>query len=271
MKNQLVMKASWLWRSLWVGALLVAAVPLVSAADDVALVQQALKLRHFYYGEVDGNFDAATLGALRRFQFRNGLPGTGEMDNATVEMLTGAPLLRTSANPSIATQSERTPEFARPVQKEGDRAAMSAAGKADQRADRKVDQQPAFSAGVETREQRPVPQAAHTESVQSWASQHRAPLENRVEVRRAIPITLADPVDRSEASPEVETTVAAHFTGQDGHVYTYYRKTRATTPEASESPALPPSLSYGAGGTAFSFSQELSDAGANPGGNFARR
>lgn len=233
MKSHSLMKISWLRRPLLVAAFLAASVQLVSAegnsADNrVTQVQQALKLKHFYYGDVDGNFDSATQSALLRFQFRNGLPGTGAMDDVTVGALTGISFSPKPVSANIAAQAERVPQIARPVEKDEDRIAASATVNAVQK--------PAFSASADASAQRPVPHAAFTVSVQSWADQHRAPVEDRVEVRRAIPIAPVDPMDRPEASPEALTTVVAHFTGQDGHVYTYYRKIRTSLPEMFNSP-----------------------------------
>jgi peptidoglycan hydrolase-like protein with peptidoglycan-binding domain len=49
--------------------------------------QQALKDQGFYYGEVSGNKDADTTAAIRRYQIRNGLQITGELNDETIKSL----------------------------------------------------------------------------------------------------------------------------------------------------------------------------------------
>jgi peptidoglycan hydrolase-like protein with peptidoglycan-binding domain len=50
-------------------------------------VQQALKDQGFYYGEVTGEKTADTTAAIRRYQIRNGLQITGEIDAETLRSL----------------------------------------------------------------------------------------------------------------------------------------------------------------------------------------
>jgi len=61
-----------------------------SAARADALmesVQKALKDQGFYYGEVSGRKDADTTAAIRRYQIRNGLQITGELNAETQKSL----------------------------------------------------------------------------------------------------------------------------------------------------------------------------------------
>lgn len=50
-------------------------------------VQQALKDQGFYYGEVTGSKDADTAAAIRRYQIRNGLQITGDLNDETIKSL----------------------------------------------------------------------------------------------------------------------------------------------------------------------------------------
>jgi peptidoglycan hydrolase-like protein with peptidoglycan-binding domain len=59
----------------------------VYADDSTASAQQALKDQGFYYGEITGRKDADTTAAIRRYQIRNGLKITGEVDSETQRSL----------------------------------------------------------------------------------------------------------------------------------------------------------------------------------------
>src|SRR5437868_5173800 len=50
-------------------------------------VQQALKDQGFYYGEITGQKDADTTAAIRRYQIRNGLQITGDLNTETLRSL----------------------------------------------------------------------------------------------------------------------------------------------------------------------------------------
>jgi peptidoglycan hydrolase-like protein with peptidoglycan-binding domain len=57
-------------------------------ADDLTkAVQQHLKDRGFYYGPVDGHGSDETSAAIRRYQIRNGLRVTGQLDDETFSSL----------------------------------------------------------------------------------------------------------------------------------------------------------------------------------------
>lgn len=63
------------------------AVSLARADSVTATVQQKLKDQGFYYGEITGNNDADTTAAIRRYQIRNGLKITGELNAETQKSL----------------------------------------------------------------------------------------------------------------------------------------------------------------------------------------
>jgi peptidoglycan hydrolase-like protein with peptidoglycan-binding domain len=234
-------KTAWLRGSLLAVAISAFSVQMAIADDQVALVQETLKLKHFYYGEVDGNFDCATQSALRRFQFRNGIPGTGEMDPVTLQSLAGKPSTPTAPGGIIFAQTVRDRDLGSQNQNTDNYPEANA--KADE--SRKVS--PVIHA---TREQRNDMHGGYAEQFPSWSAQHRAFFDDGVEVRRAIPIApkMSDeengipraipvsPLDSigEASSREVVTTEVGHFSGQDGHVYTYTRKVRTLAPDTSD-------------------------------------
>jgi peptidoglycan hydrolase-like protein with peptidoglycan-binding domain len=60
---------------------------LVQADQLVESVQQALKDEGFYYGEVSGEMNANLTAAIRRYQIRNGLQVTGNLNDETLRAL----------------------------------------------------------------------------------------------------------------------------------------------------------------------------------------
>src|SRR5437867_5472679 len=57
------------------------------ADQTVQSVQQALTDQGFYYGNVTGEKSAETTAAIRRYQIRNGLQVTGEINSETLRSL----------------------------------------------------------------------------------------------------------------------------------------------------------------------------------------
>jgi len=79
--NKISMKTRMAVLVLWAG------IGLLRADDATANVQQALKEQGFYYGEISGEKNADTVAAIRRFQIRNGLQVTGELNEETLRAL----------------------------------------------------------------------------------------------------------------------------------------------------------------------------------------
>jgi peptidoglycan hydrolase-like protein with peptidoglycan-binding domain len=87
-------------------AILLAGTALLRADDAIANLQQALKDQGFYYGEVTGQKDADTTAAIRRFQIRNGLQVTGELNDETVRALG----LNNASQPARTSTPAATPD-----------------------------------------------------------------------------------------------------------------------------------------------------------------
>src|SRR6266481_4047447 len=59
----------------------------VRADQTIQSVQQTLKDQGFYYGNASGDKSAETTAAIRRYQIRNGLQVTGEINPETLRSL----------------------------------------------------------------------------------------------------------------------------------------------------------------------------------------
>lgn len=71
-----------------IAALMLLASLMLTRADQlVESVQQALKDQGFYYGEISGEKNANLNAAIRRYQIRNGLQVTGELNTETLQSL----------------------------------------------------------------------------------------------------------------------------------------------------------------------------------------
>jgi peptidoglycan hydrolase-like protein with peptidoglycan-binding domain len=67
--------------------LLILPAGMLFADPVIESVQQALKDEGFFYGDVTGNKDADTAAAIRRYQIRNGLQITGDLNDETLKAL----------------------------------------------------------------------------------------------------------------------------------------------------------------------------------------
>ena len=75
---------------------------LVRADQTTERAQQVLKDQGFYYGEITGEKNADTTAAIRRYQIRNGLQVTGELNEETVHALES---VSSSSSPAVAKAS----------------------------------------------------------------------------------------------------------------------------------------------------------------------
>jgi len=71
-------------RSLLCFAVTLCAISFVHADEAIRSLQQTLKSQGFYYGAVTGDKNAETTAAIRRYQIRNGLNVTGEINEETL-------------------------------------------------------------------------------------------------------------------------------------------------------------------------------------------
>jgi peptidoglycan hydrolase-like protein with peptidoglycan-binding domain len=83
-------------------------VRLVSADDNVRAVQMKLRDGGFYSGEIDGAYSSQLSAALTRYQIRNGLPITGQLDVDTSKALGAEPaVMKTAADSAQSSETWR--------------------------------------------------------------------------------------------------------------------------------------------------------------------
>lgn len=78
------------------------------ADQSIVDVQRALKGQGFYYGEINGQKDADTTAAIRRYQIRNGLQITGDLNDETLKAIMSASANSAPQSPA-ASGSNRPP------------------------------------------------------------------------------------------------------------------------------------------------------------------
>ena len=94
----------------------IGSITLVRADQLIESVQQTLKDQGFYYGEISGETNATLTAAIRRYQIRNGLQVTGELNDETLRSLgiksSGSPrqtVKSGSPTPPAASTLEESP------------------------------------------------------------------------------------------------------------------------------------------------------------------
>jgi peptidoglycan hydrolase-like protein with peptidoglycan-binding domain len=88
---------------------------LVLADSTVQQAQEKLKEQGFYFGQINGDKDADTIAAIRRFQIRNGLQVTGELDQETLRALRAASTATATPQPPNLEGPSNTAERAAPA------------------------------------------------------------------------------------------------------------------------------------------------------------
>ncbi len=116
-----------------IAVLLPAFVLLATVRADQALedVQQALKDQGFYYGQVTGEKNAETTAAIRRYQIRNGLQVTGELNEETLRSIKSNSAAVSAASPSPALVSPAQPHPVPPPDRSDPRDDSSSSPKTD--------------------------------------------------------------------------------------------------------------------------------------------
>ena len=92
------MKIVWACLLIWTASTAVA-----FADQSIADVQQSLKDQGFYYGQITGQKDADTTAAIRRYQIRNGLQITGDLDDETLRSIRAGPKTTVQSSPAPAS------------------------------------------------------------------------------------------------------------------------------------------------------------------------
>jgi peptidoglycan hydrolase-like protein with peptidoglycan-binding domain len=92
----------------------------IRADEVISEVQRALKDQGFYYGEITGEKNADMTAAIRRYQIRNGLQITGELDNDTLRLLRTVPSSTASPPPVASAPSPNPAPATSPVESEHD-------------------------------------------------------------------------------------------------------------------------------------------------------
>jgi len=87
----------------------------VCADDNVREVQTKLSDQGFYFGEIDGAYSSDLSAALSRYQIRNGLPITGQLDVETSKALGAKP----AVGPSTANAEQSSETWRRLRKREG--------------------------------------------------------------------------------------------------------------------------------------------------------
>src|SRR5205823_11075697 len=96
-----------------VALVLLGSVALVRGDQMIERVQRALKDQGFYYGEITGDTNTNLTAAIRRYQIRNGLDVSGELNSETLRLLginssaSGQPAVRVSPSPSPSASDLR--------------------------------------------------------------------------------------------------------------------------------------------------------------------
>ncbi|MBV9009875.1 MAG: peptidoglycan-binding protein [Verrucomicrobia bacterium] len=99
--------------------LLMVSAQLAWADATIQQAQEALKAQGYYYGQITGEKNADTAAAIRRFQIRNGLQVTGELNDETLRALNSDSAVAV-ATATPASAEPRTGQSVQPEQRSDD-------------------------------------------------------------------------------------------------------------------------------------------------------
>jgi peptidoglycan hydrolase-like protein with peptidoglycan-binding domain len=101
---------------IWLVSIIIfsSAVATIRADTSIAEVQQSLKDQGFYYGQVTGQKDADTKAAIRRYQIRNGLEITGELNDETLKAIRSSPHVEAPVAAGSPTTRRQEPDTESP-------------------------------------------------------------------------------------------------------------------------------------------------------------
>jgi peptidoglycan hydrolase-like protein with peptidoglycan-binding domain len=131
-------------RSLLCFVVTLCAVSWVRADQAIRSLQQTLKSQGFYYGTVTGDKNAETTAAIRRFQIRNGLQVTGEINEETLRLVNPGSNAVASGSPSPSKLASIQPDSARPDASAG--LSQSSPPLSSNQPDRPLETNPPYSA-----------------------------------------------------------------------------------------------------------------------------
>ena len=102
-------------RALLIFGITLCAVTFARADDKIRSLQQTLKDHGFYYGRVTGDKNSETTTAIRRYQIRNGLQVTGELNEETLRSVnstshSAAVAVRPAAKAAIGERDRFRPD-----------------------------------------------------------------------------------------------------------------------------------------------------------------
>jgi len=120
------------------------AVSLVHADETIRSLQQTLKDQGFYYGSITGDKSAETTAAIRRYQIRNGLQVTGEINEETLRSVQSNSHSVASASQPASKPTAAQPNTGRPDV--GARLSQSSPPPSVSQPDRPVETNPSYSA-----------------------------------------------------------------------------------------------------------------------------
>ena len=105
-------------RSLFFLVVTLCAVGLAYADQTIRSLQQTLKDQGFYYGTVTGDKSSETAAAIRRYQIRNGLQVTGDINEETLRSLNSnavAGASRTNSKTAVSQANNGRPDVNAPL------------------------------------------------------------------------------------------------------------------------------------------------------------